>query len=829
MNRARQRFLDYATSPSGKAALAAALTLVVLLSTWWYARRWYEARLLKEERAEAMAETSLRGNTLSLAINRRIARLQGLSAFVQVEASAQDLDARFETFAEGLYAGAQGIRYLAVAPAGIVRYVYPRTENEGLLAYDLLQDPRPQVRADTLRCLESGQAVATGPVALMDGSLGLIARQPVYQGDVFAGLVAIALDVSVLLKDGGLAEDTGDLTFALRDSEGQVFVGPPEIVDQDPVLVQVQLSEETWELAAVPKGGWGSATRQALLVFEIGGLIIVLLGAGLAHLSVNRQAWLTEAVQWRTREILTINEQLHQDIAERRRAEAALAEREEQYRSIFESTSDGLLIFDLEGHLVDFNPAASRMHGDPFSRSSPPEPSELIHPDSMPLFGQFLEQVRANGQFHGRAVSLRRDGTPFHVELDGTDFVYRGQPHTLVVIRDISQEVQAYQLLEQRVQQRTRELATLLDASASIASTLELRPLLGLILDQLRQVVDCAAASILLLERDELKHVAHRGSDSGEEASLLPFVDRNGEIWAAMQSGKPAIVDDVPGEGRLAHDVRQALESHPDAEMAHVRSWMGVPFTVHAQLQGWLLLYHLQPAAYTAHHAALARTIANQAATAIVNAHLFAQTRRLAVLEERQRLARELHDSVSQVLYSIGLAGHTALTLLEQDPDRAVEPMGYVLSLAEAGLAEMRALIFELRPDSLEKDGLVVALTRQAAALGARHELEVETELGEEPEVALEAKEALYRIAREALNNVIKHAEASRVVIRLQAGPQEAILEVQDDGMGFDPEGEFPGRMGLASMRERVAERDGTLEVTSAAGQGTCVRVHIPA
>jgi signal transduction histidine kinase len=295
-----------------------------------------------------------------------------------------------------------------------------------------------------------------------------------------------------------------------------------------------------------------------------------------------------------------------------------------------------------------------------------------------------------------------------------------------------------------------------------------------------------------------------------------------------MQSGKPVIVDDVRGDGRLAHDVRQALEAHPDPEMAHVRSWMGVPFTVHAQLRGWLLLYHVQPTAYTSHHAALAQTIANQAATAIVNAHLFAQTRRLAVLEERQRLARELHDSVSQVLYSIGLAGHTALTLLEQDPGRAVEPMGYVLSLAEAGLAEMRALIFELRPDSLEKDGLVVALTRQAAALGARHDLEVETELGEEPDAALEAKEALYRIAREALNNVIKHAQANRVVIRLEAGPREAMLEVQDDGIGFDPGDEFPGRMGLGSMRERVAELGGTLEVESAAGAGTCIRAHIP-
>jgi len=190
-------------------------------------------------------------------------------------------------------------------------------------------------------------------------------------------------------------------------------------------------------------------------------------------------------------------------------------------------------------------------------------------------------------------------------------------------------------------------------------------------------------------------------------------------------------------------------------------------------------------------------------------------------------LARELHDSVSQVLYSIGLAGHTALTYLEQDPDQSVEPMRYVLSLADAGLAEMRALIFELRPDSLERDGLVVALTRQAAALHARHELEVATELCEEPDLPLDAKETLYRIAREALNNVVKHAQANRVVIRLQHIHNEARLEVRDDGVGFDPQCEYPGQMGLNSMRERAAEMRGALEIESATGKGTCIRVRV--
>jgi PAS domain S-box-containing protein len=828
MSPIRGRFVHYARGPNGKAALTAGISLVTLLIAWWFAMRWYEARLLREERAEALAETSLRGNTLSLAINRRLARLQGLSAFVQVESLPQDLDARFDTFAQELFAGTQGIRYLAVAPAGVVRYIYPLDGNEALLSYDMLQDPRPQVQADTLRSMASRGAVATGPLELIGGGLGLIARQPVYHGDAFIGLVSIALDLPVLLNDGGLAGDTGDLAFALLDSEGRTFFGPSEIMDHDPVVADVQLSEETWELASLPAAGWGSATRPALLVFQISGLIIVALVAWLAYLSINRQAWLTEAVESRTREIWSINKQLQKDILERSRAEAALAEREEQYRSIFESTSDGLLIFDLAGRLVDFNPAAGRMHGFP-SAASVPEPADLIHPDLVPLFDQFLEKVRAREGFHGRAVSVRRDGTPFHIEVDGTGFVYRGQPHALAVIRDISREVEAYQLLEQRVQQRTRELATLLDASATIASTLELRPLLGLILERLRQVVDCAAASILLLEGDKLRDLAHwEQSPAGESPPAAAMTTEEAVRWAALPSGQPLIVDDVWAEDRLAEEVRRALGARPNADLAYVRAWMGVPFAVHDQLRGWLLLYHGQPGAYSPHQAALAQTIANQAATAIENAHLFAQTRRLAAVEERQRLARELHDSVSQVLYSIGLAGHTALALLQQDPERATEPVGYVLSLAEAGLAEMRALIFELRPDSLERDGLVVALTRQAAALRARHELDVQTELCEEPSLALDAKETLYRIAREALNNVIKHAQAGQVVIRLQCNHEATVLEVQDDGIGFDPQGEYPGQMGLSSMRERAAELRGALAIRSAAGEGTCIRVRLP-
>ena len=213
---------------------------------------------------------------------------------------------------------------------------------------------------------------------------------------------------------------------------------------------------------------------------------------------------------------------------------------------------------------------------------------------------------------------------------------------------------------------------------------------------------------------------------------------------------------------------------------------------------------------------------------AVENARLLVEVRGKAALEERQRLARELHDSVSQALYGIALGAKTARTLLDRDSTKVASPLDYILSLADAGLAEMRALIFELRPESLEREGLVAALEKQAAALRARHEIKVETDLCNEPDAPLEIKEALYRIAQEALHNIVKHARASSVQIRMRCSPENVTLDVSDDGIGFEPEGDFPGHLGLHSMRERTERLGGTLAVESAPGKGTQIRAWIP-
>jgi signal transduction histidine kinase len=150
-----------------------------------------------------------------------------------------------------------------------------------------------------------------------------------------------------------------------------------------------------------------------------------------------------------------------------------------------------------------------------------------------------------------------------------------------------------------------------------------------------------------------------------------------------------------------------------------------------------------------------------------------------------------------------------------------------VLSLSEAALAEMRALIFELRPESLETEGLVAALTKQGAALHARHSITVQTDLCEEPDLPLKVKQELYRIAQEALHNIVKHARASSVYLRLSRTDKEIVLEVRDDGVGFDPTRAFPGHLGLRSMQERIRNLSGTFQIESVPGQGTCIRVCI--
>ena len=528
---------------------------------------------------------------------------------------------------------------------------------------------------------------------------------------------------------------------------------------------------------------------------------------------------------------------MHEDITEQKEAEERLQEKEQQYRSIFEATSDGLLILDPDGQIVEANSAACAMYGCPRDEVIGLPIGSFIHVDHLRPGAHKLTGTREWDDAHDEHVPwVRKDGSLIYMEVRASTFTYRGTPHRLVVVRDITERVQAYDLLERRVEERTQELSTLLDVSHNVASTLELRPLLNLTLDQLKMVADYTGASVLTLQEEDFVMVASRGPHSEEHVLYRRYPTRHGRpIWEQIRRGQPVIIDDVRGEGSLAAAYRQVVGNLEDPAFSYIRSWMGVPLMLKERVVGMLGISHQEPGCYTPRHASLAMAIANQVAIAIENARLYEQAQALATLEERQRLARELHDSVTQALFSMTLHTRAVRMGLEREGVDLSGPLGHSMeqlsALAQMAVAEMRALIFELRPDALSEEGLVEGLRKRAIALNAREGMTVAVQAPPERMHLEEAcEEQLYRVAQEALHNVVKHAHASHIVVRVEPAQdgRTLVVEIADDGQGFDTRAEYPGHMGLHSMAERMQRIGGALTITSTPGHGTVVRAEAP-
>ena len=195
--------------------------------------------------------------------------------------------------------------------------------------------------------------------------------------------------------------------------------------------------------------------------------------------------------------------------------------------------------------------------------------------------------------------------------------------------------------------------------------------------------------------------------------------------------------------------------------------------------------------------------------------------------DERQRLARELHDSALQALYGIAMAAQAARRTADGMPEseRLTEALDYIVDQSEAALVELRSLIFGLRPESVAEEGLVAGLRRLAAAVAARQKVQVEVVAEAEPDIDNSAKEALYRIAQESLQNVVKHASAHAVRVQLVSEGDKVELVIDDDGIGFDSDADHPGHLGISGMKQRAAAHNLELTVHSRTEGGVEVRV----
>jgi signal transduction histidine kinase len=256
---------------------------------------------------------------------------------------------------------------------------------------------------------------------------------------------------------------------------------------------------------------------------------------------------------------------------------------------------------------------------------------------------------------------------------------------------------------------------------------------------------------------------------------------------------------------------------------------MWVPLVVRGRIVGNLSITSPTPGAYGSREASLALAIARQAAIAIENARLHERAQQAAVLEERQRLARELHDSVTQSLYGVSLQAEAAArALADADTAAVAASLQEIRETTQEALAETRLLLFELRPPLLEQGGLAEALQARLRAVEARAGLVTELHGDGGERLAPETEQELYRLAQEALNNVLKHAHARRVSVRLDVAADRASLEIADDGVGFEPGLRGGDGFGLPGMRERAERLGGTLKVESAPGAGTRIRAEVP-
>jgi signal transduction histidine kinase len=377
------------------------------------------------------------------------------------------------------------------------------------------------------------------------------------------------------------------------------------------------------------------------------------------------------------------------------------------------------------------------------------------------------------------------------------------------------------------------EVAALLDAARDLASTLELRPLLEVLLDHLKRLVDYAGTSIWEVDRDELAFLGFRGpaAFNPEIARVTRFPLATMEPhWSRLAAGEPIRMPDIWDDSDVAQMFRRVVGGsamRPSLDV--ITSLMWVPLIVRERPIGLLSLTSPRFEAFSPRDATLALAIARQAAVAIENARLHERARQAAVLEERQRLARELHDSVTQALYGISLYAEAAgRALADGEVEPATAHLQEIRETTQEALGEMRLLLFELRPPLLEEQGLAGALRARLQAVEARAGLEVALDCHGEERLRPEQEQELYRLAQEALNNVVKHAHARRVRVRLEIVQDGATLEVADDGVGFEPPLAGGRGYGLTGMRERAERLGGALHVESTPGAGTRVRAGVP-
>jgi signal transduction histidine kinase len=376
----------------------------------------------------------------------------------------------------------------------------------------------------------------------------------------------------------------------------------------------------------------------------------------------------------------------------------------------------------------------------------------------------------------------------------------------LNVAVDVTEREESRLNLEKRVTERTRELQTLLDVTATASSSLNFDEMLTTTLDLLVGLVDASRAGVIL--RDDV---------SGELRSHLLRPEREiveADLEMMVEACETVIVSGEP------------LYVAPNIELGFLEPGVLLPLKIRNQMLGVLVIIGSAGRYFSDQELALFKSIAEQMSVAVENTRLYEKAEQMAVASERSRLARDLHDAVTQTLFSSNLIAEVLPKIWERDPQVGRQKLEELRQLTRGALSEMRTMLMELRPSALAEADMDELFGHLVNAFVGRSRLKVHFEAQGEGTPPVEVKEVFYRVAQESLNNIEKHANAREVLIQLSKDETHYELIIKDDGSGFNMEAVSQDHLGLGIMQERAESIGALLTIESSLDNGTMVRLN---